>query len=309
MAQRDFLFHVGPFRLPAGAGHFIDVAEVAVLHDVVDADAAIAVVVVIGLPHGAEGIDGDFVVIAEVVAEDFEVDRLARAGIGPFPRYPRRIHAKDHALAIRLAGIIDGVAREIGDQLAVLVVDGVPLVAEVPVEPAIGPEDERVGGVIVLRMPVLENRTSFLSDLVVFIEGEDEDIGRRGDDDLVAQDANAHRRIDVLALVERGHLVGDAGPSVSSRIMMRSPAGRLLRCAAIVLDIADPDPAAMIDIEIGRIGDLRLRDEERRFEIGMHIEILDGVGGIVDRLGREVTREREEEEEMRSVSWREFSGE
>src|SRR5688500_8997880 len=58
------LLHVGALGGPRRAGHFIGVTEVAVVHHVVDADAAVAVVVVVRRPHGAEGIEGDFVVVA-----------------------------------------------------------------------------------------------------------------------------------------------------------------------------------------------------------------------------------------------------
>ena len=40
----------------------------------------------------------------------------------------------------------------------------------------------------------------------------------------------------------------------------------------------------MIDVEIGRIGDFRLRGKQRRLEFRVYIEILDGVGRIVNRV-------------------------
>src|ERR1019366_8252305 len=62
------------------------------------------------------------------------------------------------------------------------------------------------------------------------------------------------------------------------------PFGPAIAMAAIVLDIADPHSATMIDIEIGRIGDLWLGDEERRLKLRMNVKVLDGVGGIVNGI-------------------------
>ena len=39
---------------PTGARHFVGIAKVAALHHIIDADAAVAIIVVVGLPHGAE---------------------------------------------------------------------------------------------------------------------------------------------------------------------------------------------------------------------------------------------------------------
>jgi hypothetical protein len=78
MALGNVILLVGATRAPAGAGHFVGVAVVAELHHEVDADALIAVVVVVRLPEGAEGIDGDLVVVAEVPADG--VDAAEPAG-------------------------------------------------------------------------------------------------------------------------------------------------------------------------------------------------------------------------------------
>src|SRR5262252_1617276 len=61
-----FLFGFGPGLGPARAGHFISVPVVAALEDIIDSDATVPVVVVIGLPESAEGIDGNFIIIAEI---------------------------------------------------------------------------------------------------------------------------------------------------------------------------------------------------------------------------------------------------
>src|SRR5262249_5731878 len=160
---------------PALAGHLVGVAVVAAFHDEVDADASVAVVVVVGLPDGPERIDRELVVVAEVVAEDLEVRAV-------------RIAAERHPLAIRSAARVDDVAVDRRDRLAVLVEDGVPGVAVVPIALAVGPEDEAVERVVMLRLAALGEEGLLLDDLVVGVLGEDEDVRRRRDDDLVAED-------------------------------------------------------------------------------------------------------------------------
>ena len=124
---------------------------------------------------------------------------------------PSEVAAKDHPLAVGLAAVVDGVARAVDDRLAVLVVNGVALVADVPVELAIGPEDERVGRVVVLRLADLREQDVFLVGLAVaVVVGEDKHVGRHRDDHLVAEHADAERTIDVSALVENRLLVGTA---------------------------------------------------------------------------------------------------
>ena len=73
MAARDFRLDINALSLPAGAGHFIGVPVVAVLHHEVDAHATITVVVVVALEDVTERIGDHFVVIAEIIPEHLEV--------------------------------------------------------------------------------------------------------------------------------------------------------------------------------------------------------------------------------------------
>ncbi len=100
MAMRNVRLQIASFGLPARAGHFIEITEVAKLHHVVDAHASVAIVVVVRLPQRAKGIDRHLVIISEVVGEHLH---LAAIGIAP----------QDHSTAIGLAGILHLVAGKI----------------------------------------------------------------------------------------------------------------------------------------------------------------------------------------------------
>ena len=71
--QRNLFLDRDSVITPAGAGLFVAIAVVTVFHDKVDSRSAVAVVVVIALPHSPERVDSGFPVVAEVVCEHLEV--------------------------------------------------------------------------------------------------------------------------------------------------------------------------------------------------------------------------------------------
>ena len=235
----DFGLLVGflPSRVPARASQFIHVTVIAELHDVVDADGLVAVVVVVGLPECAEGIHGDLVVVAEVVAQHLEFR-------------PVRIAAEGHALAVGFAAVVDDVAGAVGDGIAVLVRNAFARVANVPVELAVGAEDERVGRMIMLRVADLGEEQLLLVGLqVAVLVREDEDVRRAGNNDLgglaieTGQHADAKRGINVAALIEDRLLVGLAIAIGVFENQYAIAFGPGAVAAAIVHHFANPDAA------------------------------------------------------------------
>ena len=138
MTQRDFCLKVCPRVTPAGAGEFVFVSVVTVLHDVVNADSAVTIVVVVALPHGAKAVDTEFPVVAEVPSERFKIATV-------------EVAAKRHAFLVGLAVGDNFVAGSIDNNFAVFVLDLRPAVSEVEVQLAVRPERKRVDAVVVLR--------------------------------------------------------------------------------------------------------------------------------------------------------------
>ena len=263
-----------PSGAPSRAGQFIHVAVVAELHDVVDADGLVAVVVVVGLPERAEGVHGDLVVVAEVVAEDFE---LRAVGVA----------AEGHALAVGFAAVVHGIAGEVHDGVAVLVGDAFTGVAEVPVELAVGAEDERVRRVVMLRLTDLGEEQLLLVGLQVAVRvGEDEDVGRAGNDDLgglaveAGEHADAERGINVGALVEDGLLVSLA---IAISVLEDDDAvalGAAALAAAIVHHLANPDAAQVVHLDVRGAEEQRFGGEELGLKASAGVEAREGVGGV-----------------------------
>ena len=149
---------------PARAGQFVAVAEIAVLHHVVDADALVAVIVVVGLPNGAERIHRQFIVVAEVVSQDLD---------------PREVlvQSECEALPIGFAAGDDLVALGIDDQPAIGRVQLPAVIAHVEVEFSVGAKDECMDAVIVIHaLDASEDdlgRTIGLKVAVLVLEQED----------------------------------------------------------------------------------------------------------------------------------------
>ena len=79
--------HIGSVRLPAGAGHFIGITIIAILHYIIDANAAVAIIIIIALPEGAITINSYFIIISEIIAQGIpHASHPDRNGI-PFPVY------------------------------------------------------------------------------------------------------------------------------------------------------------------------------------------------------------------------------
>ena len=256
-------------RQPA-LGDLVPVAVVAELHDVVDAHALVTVVVVVALPDRAEGIDRDLPVVAEVPAERLDAGAVELA-------------AEHHAILVGGVAAAHLVAGLVGDDLAVLVVQRSPGVAEIEIQPPVGAEVEGVDAVVVLRAAdfgehqLLAARIRFAVAVPV-VEAENVVAGR--DDDTVAEHADAVRRIDVHSLVEHRGLVG-FGITVGVFEDQDAVAlGALALVAPVVDDLAHPDAPLVVDVDGARAEHHRLAGEELRIEILVDAEAGDGVGGI-----------------------------
>ena len=269
--QRHIGLEVRPRCSPAGACEFVLVAIVAVLHHPVDPHALVAVVVVVALPERAERVDGDFVVVAEVVAEHLEISAVGLA-------------TKHHPFAERFSRVVDDIAEPVLHRIALFVVHRLTRVAKIEIPPAIGADDERMHGMIVLRLAGLrEERLLAVGLQVAVVVVKNKDIGSAGDDHLAARSlanhADTKRAIHVAALVKHRLLICLAvGVGVFDH---EDPVALFpgLLLAAVIEHLAHPDSAARVDIDVGGAREQWLRREEGGRE----------VVGQLERVGRRLT--------------------
>ena len=266
--QRHLGLEVCPRRSPAGASEFVLVAVVAVLHHPVDPHALVAIVVVVALPERAERVDGDFVVVAEVVAEHLEIGAVGLA-------------TEDHPVAEGFSGVVDHVPEPVLHRIAVFVMHRLARVAKIKIPAAIRADAEGVHGMIVLRRTRLrEERFLAVGLQVAVVVVKHKHVGGAGDDHLatrpLADHADAKRAIHIAALIKNRLLVGLAvgvGVFEDEDPVALFP-GLLL--TAVIEHLAHPDAAPRVDIDVGRAREQRLGREEGGRE----------VVGQLERVGR-----------------------
>lgn len=261
--------------LPAGAGEFILVAVVAIFHDKVDADASIAVVIVVGLPDGAEAVDAEFPVVAEVPAQRFDSTAIQFA-------------AEGHTFLVRFASGSNFVAGEIDDDFSVRRVQLFTAVAEVEVQSAIRSEGEAVDTVVVLR--ALDSGEHDFASIgpqvsVIVIETEHAVTGR--DNDSVAEDADTVCRIDVTSLMEDSlsicFTVVIGVFEYEDAVAFRAVGVIAIGKSAVVDNFADPDASEMVNVDIGRAEQHGFGGEELDVEFFCDVESGDcSVGSSID---------------------------
>ena len=136
-------FDVGASAAVIGSGEFIAVTIVAVLHHEVHA-AGTRAVVIIRLPHGAEGIDRYLPVVAKIVTEHLHSTAIELA-------------ANDHAFLIRFAAIVNGIPKNIPHQGTIRTPQACVKIAEVKIKPPIGPKHHGVNRVVMLSINRIQN--------------------------------------------------------------------------------------------------------------------------------------------------------
>ena len=269
--QRDVGLEVCPRCSPAGSGQLILVAVVAVFQHPVDTHALVAIIVVIALPERAKRVDGDFVVVAEVVAEHLKVSAVGLA-------------AKHHPFAERFSSVVHDIAEPVLYRIAVFVMHRLARVAEVKIPAAVRADCEGVHGVIVLRRTRLgEERFLSVGLQVAIVVVKNKNIGGAGDDHLaagpLADHTDAKCTIHIATLIKYRLLVGLAvGVGVFEDEDPVALFSRLF-LAAVIEHLTHPDAAPRIDVDVGRAREQWLDREERGRE----------VVGELERVGRRLT--------------------
>ncbi len=245
--MRNLGFDIGAVHLPARARHFVGVAVIAVLHHIIDAHAPIAVVVVVGLPEGAVTVGRYFIVVAEIVPQHLEMCKIGVA-------------AKHHALAVVFG--VDVFSIAVFDRLALAVLQHFTCIAEVEIEFSVGAEHDGVQAVVVL-MPAdaLQDNFFFIGFVVAVFIGEQPEVRALRNDDPVAHNPDAERRFYFRPLVKYRAFVG-LSVAVAVFQDQDAVAFRVHRIAvdlgAVVVGLAKPDAAPVVDIHVGGIGHHRL---------------------------------------------------
>ena len=244
-----------PILAPAPAAG-TPVAEVGPFHHIQQAGPLVAVIIVVGLPDRAEGVQRNLVGIAGIVGKHAKITAIGLnclhggGKIGPFA-----------AAAERLAGAVRGLEA---------LISGLEVVAPVM------PEQHGVQAVVVIdSVPAAEQRL-LRDDPVVLVLGVNEEIRRLGNDDLVAEHGDAERSEHVGVLVE--DLAGIRLP-VAVSILENDDAVALLvilgtapEVAAVVDRFDEPDPSSLVDVEIGRVDQQRLAGPKRHLQPGRDLE-------------------------------------
>ena len=166
------------------------------------------------------------------------------------------------------------------------VVEFSAFVPEVKVELAVRAENERVHGVVVVAaFDAGEQQLAFVGLAVAIGVGQHENIGRTGDNHLVAQHTNAERGVDAGVLVENGFLVRDTVTmgvfQNHDAVAFRLQNAPFLEGRTIIDALGDPDASALINVHVGWVMNHRLGSEERRFETVGYGECLYGFTGSV----------------------------
>lgn len=258
------------------------VAVVAAVHDVADSCLLVAIIVVVGGEHGAEAVDGGFVLVTEVVGKEFEVGAIGIAS------------PHGACLAIGAVGAPDFLARLRFLVLAVgreEVLD--TLIADAEVELAIGAEMDAMDAVIVIDAIEAGEEDfgwaiGFAIAILVFKQIE---VRRMADINLVPRSAgipgnsDAKRGEEIGRLIEGGSLVSfaiaiavfedDNAVSFGANVL-----GAFEKFPAVVDRFANPDPAPFIDIHTGGVREHRLAGEELQLHARRHLEGTESfVGG------------------------------
>ena len=157
-------------------------------------------------------------------------------------------------------------------------------IAEVEIELAVRSEYESVHAVVVVApLDSGEQKLALVGLAVAVGIGQHEHIRRTGNDDLVAEHADAQCGVDARVLVEHSLLVrGTVAIGVFENhhaIASRLENPPLLKRRAIIHAFGEPDPPAFVDVHVGGVANHRFGGEEGSFEALGHSEAPDRFAG------------------------------
>ncbi len=120
-----------------------------------------------------------------------------------------------------------------------------------------------------------------LDDLIAGVLGVDDQVGRLGDDDAIPEHGDAERRAEVRAVVEDlGGVGGAIGIGVfenDDAVAVGTQVGLVAQLPPVVDGLEHPDAPALVDGDVGRIGDRRLGRPEGDAQAWSRPEIRGGL--------------------------------
>ncbi len=269
MTRGNVLLHVGALVAPSLTREFAAITVIAELHDVIDADAAVAVVIVVGLPNAAEAVHGRFPVVAEIPTQSLEIRTVLVA-------------TKDHALLVGITTIVDLVSCLVDDRLAVLVLDLPSRVSEIEVEFPIGTEMDGMNAMIVLRTRNTGKKIHRcgIRFVVTILVREHRDAVTNRHHDLVSENAHSVGGVDITTLVEDLYfvrLVVPVGVFEDENPIAICP---VVFVPAVVGNLAHPNAPAVVHVYGRRTQDHRFAGKQARFHFLVYVEVVDRMSGI-----------------------------
>src|SRR5690606_3618179 len=165
------LLFVGAVGPPSRARHFIRVAIIAIFHHIVDTHPFVAIIIIVGLPHGAVRIDGNFIIVSEVLSQDFKFTEI-------------KVGAKDQTLFVIFRGYFLSCHIFNGISLSIFYLH--TFVAEIEVKFAVGTENKSVHAVVMLlALNALKNYLLFVCFIIAIRVCKKPNIGALGNNRFI----------------------------------------------------------------------------------------------------------------------------
>ena len=211
------------------------------------------------------------------------------------------VAAKNQALPVRFAVGVHCIAGFVHNQFFTVSAFQLPsAVTNIEIQFAVRPEHKRVRTVVVIHAAnaAEQHRRWAVGLVVAVLVGEEQNLGRAGNDHLRAEHGDAQRGIHVVPLIK---CLGRVGPAVAIRVLEDSDtvAFRLdfaPRLEQSVIDtLGHPHAALGVDVHIGRVQQHWLGGKQRGLQLRVGDEQLSllGGGGRAVALGGKVHCQRQ----------------
>ena len=209
------------------------------------------------MPEGTVGIGSNFVVVAKIVGQYFQIAAI-------------RVAAKYHPLAVRGTVGIHSIATQIDHRFTVAIHNLFAVVAKVEVQLAIGTLHKGVYGVVgLLATQACKQGIPFVRFIIPVGITQQKHVRAARNDRLIVDGPDAQCGIDIGTLVEYSAFVGFG---VAIGVFQNENAVAFLAFGifgvvgiAVIQGFTNPDSAPLVNMQIGRIDQHGFGGEEAHF--------------------------------------------